>query len=77
MKTGYEIEAAGGQKTTIGLDLAFKNETHPFRVVFVCAMWLTGFDVPNLATLYLDKPLKAYTLMQAIARANRVYEGKN
>ena len=40
-------------------------------------MWLTGFDVPSLATLYLDKPLKAHTLMQAIARANRVNEGKN
>ena len=77
MKTGYEIVVAGGQKTTIGLDIAFKNEDHPFRIVFVCAMWLTGFDVPNLATLYLDKPLKAHTLMQAIARANRVYEGKN
>ena len=40
-------------------------------------MWLTGFDVKSLATLYLDKPLKAHTLMQAIARANRVHEGKN
>ncbi len=77
MKNGFEVEAVGGQKTTIGLDLAFKNEAHPFRIVFVCAMWLTGFDVPSLATLYLDKPLKAHTLMQAIARANRVYEGKN
>ena len=43
----------------------------------VCAMWMTGFDVPSLSTLYLDKPLKAHTLMQAIARANRVHEGKN
>ncbi|MDO5675061.1 MAG: type I restriction endonuclease subunit R [bacterium] len=59
------------------LDDAFKIEEHPFRVAIVCAMWLTGFDVPSLATLYLDKPLKAYTLMQAIARANRVSEGKN
>ena len=50
---------------------------HPFRIAVVCAMWLTGFDVPSLATLYLDKPLKAHTLMQAIARANRVHEGKN
>jgi type I site-specific restriction-modification system R (restriction) subunit len=40
-------------------------------------MWLTGFDVPSLSTIYLDKPLKAHTLMQAIARANRVNEGKN
>jgi type I restriction enzyme R subunit len=61
----------------ISVEDAFKKETHPFRVVIVCAMWLTGFDVPSLATLYLDKPLKAHTLMQAIARANRVNEGKN
>ncbi len=59
------------------LDEAFKVEDHPFRIAIVCAMWLTGFDVPSLSTLYLDKPLKAHTLMQAIARANRVNEGKN
>ncbi|MCC5847838.1 MAG: type I restriction endonuclease subunit R [Verrucomicrobia bacterium] len=59
------------------LEDAFKEERHPFRIVIVCAMWLTGFDVPCLSTLYLDKPLKAHTLMQAIARANRVNEGKN
>jgi len=59
------------------LDEAFKEEEHPFRIAIVCAMWLTGFDVPSLSTLYLDKPLKAHTLMQAIARANRVHEGKN
>ena len=59
------------------LDEAFKEEEHPFRIAIVCAMWLTGFDVPCLSTLYLDKPLKAHTLMQAIARANRVHEGKN
>jgi type I restriction enzyme R subunit len=58
------------------LDDAFKEEEHPFRIAIVCAMWLTGFDVPCLSTLYLDKPLKAHTLMQAIARANRVNEGK-
>jgi type I restriction enzyme, R subunit len=59
------------------LDEAFKETVHPFRIAIVCAMWLTGFDVPSLSTLYLDKPLKAHTLMQAIARANRVSEGKN
>ena len=59
------------------LDEAFKEEEHPFRIAIVCAMWMTGFDVPSLATLYLDKPLKAHTLMQAIARANRVNEDKN
>ncbi|MBK0403060.1 type I restriction endonuclease subunit R [Adhaeribacter sp. BT258] len=61
----------------IDLETAFKKDENPFRVAFVCAMWLTGFDVPSLSTLYLDKPLKAHTLMQAIARANRVHEGKN
>jgi type I restriction enzyme R subunit len=56
---------------------AFKKPEHPFRVAIVCAMWLTGFDVECLSTLYIDKPMKAHTLMQAIARANRVYPGKD
>src|SRR5437899_12098115 len=59
------------------LDAAFKQEEHPFRIAIVCAMWLTGFDVECLSTLYIDKPMKAHTLMQAIARANRVYPGKD
>ncbi len=50
----------------------FKDPEHPLQLVFVCAMWLTGFDVPTLSTLYLDKPMQGHTLMQAIARANRV-----
>lgn len=54
----------------------FKEPTDKLQLVFVCAMWLTGFDVPNLSTLYLDKPMKGHTLMQAIARANRVYPDK-
>lgn len=54
----------------------FKDKDDPLSLVFVCAMWLTGFDVPSLSTLYLDKPMKGHTLMQAIARANRVYPGK-
>ncbi|OGS23486.1 MAG: hypothetical protein A2297_01670 [Elusimicrobia bacterium RIFOXYB2_FULL_48_7] len=58
------------------LEEEFKKPEGNLRVVFVCAMWMTGFDVPNLSTLYLDKPLKNHTLMQAIARANRVAEGK-
>ena len=57
-------------------DKEFKDGENPFRVVFVCAMWLTGFDVKSLSCLYLDRPLKAHTLMQTIARANRVCEGK-
>lgn len=59
------------------LDKEFKDSKNSLRVVFVCAMWLTGFDVKCLSCLYLDKPLKAHTLMQAIARANRVSEGKS
>ena len=54
----------------------FKDPDDSLQLVFVCAMWLTGFDVKNLSTLYLDKPMKGHTLMQAIARANRVYPGK-
>ena len=83
MKEGIDLPESMRSKPeyrnlqTMGLDDAFKAEEHPLRVAIVCAMWLTGFDVPSLATLYLDKPLKAHTLMQAIARANRVNEGKN
>ena len=59
-------------------DLAekFKNEADNLRLVFVCAMWITGFDVPTCSTIYLDKPMRAHTLMQTIARANRVAPGK-
>lgn len=63
-ENGYDIEDR------------FKDPDNPFSLVFVCAMWLTGFDVQNLSTIYLDKPMKSHTLMQAIARANRVYSGK-
>ena len=54
----------------------FRDPNDPLQLVFVCAMWLTGFDVPSLSTLYLDKPMKGHTLMQCIARANRCFEGK-
>ena len=54
----------------------FKDPDDSLSLVFVCAMWLTGFDVRSLSTLYLDKPMKGHTLMQAIARANRVFPGK-
>lgn len=54
------------------IEYNFKDPEHPLEMVFVCAMWLTGFDVPTLSTLYLDKPMKDHTLMQAIARVNRV-----
>lgn len=54
----------------------FKDSKDPLRLVFVCAMWITGFDVPSCSTIYLDKPMKNHTLMQTIARANRKYPGK-
>jgi len=73
IKNGFDTD--DGKR--LDLESAFKKGDHPFRIAIVCAMWLTGFDVPSLSTLYLDKPLKAHTLMQAIARANRVHEGKN
>ncbi|WYM02774.1 MAG: type I restriction enzyme endonuclease domain-containing protein [Gloeotrichia echinulata CP02] len=58
------------------LDEKFKDASHPLRIIFVCAMWMTGFDVPSCSTIYLDKPMKNHTLMQTIARANRVFPGK-
>ncbi len=59
-----------------GLDVAFKDPKHPLRMVFVCGMWMTGFDVPSCDVIYLDKPMRDHTLMQTIARANRVDAGK-
>ena len=73
MKRGFEM--ADGQR--VDVETAFKDPDHHFRVAIVCAMWMTGFDVECLSTLYIDKPMKAHTLMQAIARANRVYPGKD
>ena len=73
MKQGFET--AAGQR--VDVESAFKNPAHPFRVAVVCAMWMTGFDVECLSTLYIDRSMKAHTLMQAIARANRVYPGKD
>ena len=76
-KWGLDIKYHREKMEKRELDKEFKNSENPLRVVFVCAMWLTGFDVKCLSCLYLDKPLKAHTLMQTIARANRVAEGKN
>ena len=58
------------------LETKFKDPDDPFRLVFVCAMWITGFDVPSCSTIYLDKPMRNHTLMQTIARANRVFRDK-
>jgi type I restriction enzyme, R subunit len=73
MKLGFETP--DGKR--VDVETAFKNPKHPFRVAIVCAMWLTGFDVECLSSLYIDKPMRAHTLMQAIARANRRYPGKD
>jgi type I restriction enzyme R subunit len=59
------------------LDEKFKDADDPLRIVFLCAMWLTGFDAPSCSTVYLDKPMRNHTLMQTIARANRVFPGKH
>jgi len=58
------------------LESKFKDSADPLRIVFVCAMWTTGFDVPSCSTIYLDKPMKNHSLMQTIARANRVFPEK-
>ena len=76
-KWGLNIQYHRNKMEKRELDKEFKDSKNPLRVVFVCAMWLTGFDVKCLSCLYLDKPLKAHTLMQTIARANRVAEGKS
>ena len=81
MKQGLDItkhREMMNKITTDGKDIEdrFKDKDDRLSLVFVCAMWLTGFDVPSLSTMYLDKPMKSHTLMQAIARANRVFPGK-
>lgn len=75
-KLGLDIEKHRKKMSdpTRDLEKYFKNENHPFRLTIVCAMWITGFDVPCISTVYLDKPIKGHTLMQTIARANRVYD---
>src|SRR5690606_25757678 len=73
---GLDIAPHRARMETESLDEKFKDPENPLRLVFVCAMWMTGFDVPSCSTIYLDKPLRNHTLMQTIARANRVYPGK-
>jgi type I restriction enzyme R subunit len=78
-KLGLDIEPHRKRmnESQPGLDEKFKDTTDPLRLVFVCAMWLTGFDAPSCSTVYLDKPMRNHTLMQTIARANRVFPGKH
>ena len=73
---GLDIRPHRKRMVEEDLDTKFKDPDDPFRLVFVCAMWMTGFDVPSCSTLYLDKPMRNHTLMQTIARANRVYRDK-
>ena len=75
-KKGVDIRPHRERMVREDLETKFKDSKDHFRIVFVCAMWITGFDVPTCSTIYLDKPMKNHTLMQTIARANRVYSDK-
>jgi type I restriction enzyme R subunit len=74
---GIDIKPHRKRIVEENLEERFKNAQDPFRLAFVCSMWTTGFDVPSLSTVYLDKPLRNHTLMQTITRANRVFPEKN
>jgi type I restriction enzyme R subunit len=76
-KLGIDIVPHRKRMNEDKLDEKFKDTSDPLRLVFVCAMWLTGFDAPSCSTIYLDKPMRNHTLMQTIARANRVFPGKH
>ena len=75
-KKGLDIAKHRKRMVKEDLETKFKKPDDPLRIVFVCAMWITGVDVPSCSTIYLDKPLKNHTLMQTIARANRVWRDK-
>ncbi len=69
-------KAIGSKMDKKKLEVEFKDMNSDFKIAIVVDMWLTGFDVPGLGTMYIDKPMKAHNLMQAIARVNRVYKDK-
>jgi type I restriction enzyme R subunit len=73
---GFDIRPHRAKMNEGDLDERFKDPDDKFRLVFVCAMWMTGFDVPSCSTIYLDRPMRSHTLMQTIARANRVFPEK-
>jgi type I restriction enzyme R subunit len=75
-KKGLDIRPHRERMIREDLETKFKDPQDPFRITFVCAMWMTGFDVPSVNTIYLDKPMRNHTLMQTIARANRVLGDK-
>jgi type I restriction enzyme R subunit len=76
-KLGLDIVPHRKRMNSEPLDEKFKDPDDPLRIAFVCAMWMTGFDAPSCSTMYIDKPLRNHTLMQTIARANRVFPGKH
>ena len=76
-KHGLDIVPHRQRMNDEALDEKFKDPENQLRLVFLCAMWLTGFDAPSCSTVYLDKPMRNHTLMQTIARANRVFPGKH
>lgn len=76
-KLGLDIEPHRKRMHDEDLGEKFKDPEDPLRLVFLCAMWLTGFDAPSCSAVYLDKPMRNHTLMQTIARANRVFPGKH
>ncbi len=76
-RLGLDIVPHRKRMNEQALDEKFKDPDDPLRLVFLCAMWLTGFDAPSCSTIYLDKPMRNHTLMQTIARANRVFPGKH
>lgn len=74
---GLDIETHRRRMLSEDLEEKFKDKNDPLKIVIVCNMWLTGFDAPIVSTMYIDKPMKNHTLMQTIARANRVSKGKS
>lgn len=75
-RAGLDIRPHRARMVAEALDERFKDPADPLRLVFVCAMWMTGFDAPSCSTVYLDRPMRNHTLMQTIARANRVFPEK-
>lgn len=69
--------ACGSKEHRKTLDKQFKNNDSNFKIAIVVDMWITGFDVPSLSVMYIDKPLQKHTLIQTISRVNRVFEGKD
>jgi len=70
-------EACGSKEHRKMLDRQFKNNDSNFKIAIVVDMWITGFDIPSLAVMYIDKPLQKHTLIQTISRVNRVFDGKD